>query len=66
MVTRDAFVEIPVERCPNPATFTGAGDHFNAGAIAGELMGFTSGETLAFATHCAAYYVSSGAGYKAD
>lgn len=53
-----ASVEGPY--CESPVKLTGAGDRFNAGYVAGQLLELSLGERLTLATATSGYYVRQG------
>jgi sugar/nucleoside kinase (ribokinase family) len=52
------WVDAPLE--PQPVLSTGAGDHFNAGCAAGQVLGFDLGQCAALGCATSGAYVRDG------
>jgi hypothetical protein len=52
--------EVPVLYCPNPVKTVGAGDRFNAGFLAGLLLGWPDSHCLALGNACSGFFVRTG------
>jgi len=61
VATPDHTASVEGPYTASPEISTGAGDHFNAGYVFGELLGLTPGEALQAGVHCSGYYVRNAA-----